>query len=123
MKKLLIIGAVVLFVAVICLSMIRLGNKRPAQKHPQSKSGFAVVELFTSEGCSSCPPADEAVANLLASYSANVYVLGFHVDYWNNLGWKDAYSSAGYSQRQQKYGSILHLSSIYTPQAIVNGST
>ena len=53
--------------------------------------GFAVVELFTSEGCSSCPPADRAVEKLLKQHSRNVYVLGYHVDYWDNLGWKDIF--------------------------------
>jgi len=82
--------------------------------------GFAVVELFTSEGCSSCPPADEAVGRL-NGWKNNVYVLSFHVDYWDYLGWKDNFSSPAYSKRQQEYGSIFHLNSIYTPQIIVNG--
>ncbi len=82
--------------------------------------GFAVVELFTSEGCSSCPPADEAVGRL-KGFEKNVYVLSFHVDYWNNLGWKDIFSDPAYSSRQQQYGTFFHLSNIYTPQIIVNG--
>ena len=60
--------------------------------------GFAVVELFTSEGCSSCPPADKAVAQLLKANNSNVYVLCYHVDYGDNLGWKDIFSSAAYTQ-------------------------
>src|SRR5450432_2216288 len=83
--------------------------------------GFAVVELYTSEGCSSCPPADEVLARIAADYKDNVYVMGFHVDYWDRLGWKDAYSNAVYTRRQQEYGRVLRLSSIYTPQVIVNG--
>jgi len=82
--------------------------------------GFAVVELFTSEGCSSCPPADEAVGRLTGG-SKNVFVLSYHVDYWNYLGWKDVFSDAAYSSRQQKYGDLFHLTSIYTPQIVVNG--
>lgn len=85
--------------------------------------GFALVELFTSEGCSSCPPADEAVAQLVKSGQKNVYVLSFHVDYWNSLGWKDVFSSAAYSARQQAYGDAFRLNSVYTPQAVVNGTT
>ena len=84
-------------------------------------NGFAVVELFTSEGCSSCPPADDAVARLLKEYSNNVFILGYHVDYWDNLGWKDAFSSAAYSNRQRDYARVFNLSSIYTPQVVVNG--
>ena len=82
-------------------------------------NGFAVVELFTSEGCSSCPPADNAVAKLLKEYN-NVYVLGYHVDYWDNLGWKDAFSNADYTKRQKNYARILK-SGVYTPQVVVNG--
>ena len=84
-------------------------------------NGFAVVELFTSEGCSSCPPADALAAKLSEEYKGKVFVLGFHVDYWNRLGWKDAFSNAAYSERQQKYAQLFKLNSIYTPQVIVNG--
>jgi hypothetical protein len=91
-----------------------------ANKNEASK-GFAVVELFTSEGCSSCPPADAVAAKLSQEYKDNVYLLGFHVDYWDRLGWKDAFSSAEYSKRQYHYGQIFHLNSVYTPQIIVNG--
>jgi hypothetical protein len=90
------------------------------KNHFNSGPGFAVVELFTSEGCSSCPPADEAVGRL-KGWKNNVYVLSFHVDYWNYLGWKDVFSNPAYSSRQQEYGTLFHLSSIYTPQIIVNG--
>jgi hypothetical protein len=82
--------------------------------------GFALVELFTSEGCSSCPPADEVVGRL-DGWKKNVYVLSFHVDYWNYLGWKDVFSNSAYSSRQQNYGDLFHLNSIYTPQIVVNG--
>ena len=84
--------------------------------------GFAVVELFTSEGCSSCPPADRAVEKLLKQHSRNVYVLGYHVDYWDNLGWKDIFSNASYTERQKTYAKTLKLSSVYTPQIVVNGT-
>jgi hypothetical protein len=86
-----------------------------------SDKGFAVVELFTSEGCSSCPPADRALAQLADEYPGQVYVLGFHVDYWNRLGWKDIYSDASYTQRQKEYAERFRLESIYTPEAVVNG--
>ncbi len=85
-----------------------------------ASTGFAVAELYTSEGCSSCPPADEAVADIKKKY-ANVYVLGFHVDYWNYLGWKDEFSAASYSQRQSRYAEVFNLNSIYTPQVVING--
>ncbi len=84
--------------------------------------GFAVVELFTSEGCSSCPAADELVARVQKeSIGRPVYILAFHVDYWNRLGWKDVFSSPEYSARQNQYAEWLNLSSVYTPQIVVNG--
>jgi hypothetical protein len=89
---------------------------------PDNK-GFAVVELFTSEGCSSCPPADAVVAKIeKESTDRPIYILAFHVDYWNRLGWKDVFSSAAYSDRQRQYAEWLRLSSVYTPQVVVNGN-
>jgi len=99
-------------------------NSSASQKMKNlKKSGFAVVELFTSEGCSSCPPADKAVADLLAKKFENVYILSFHVDYWNRLGWIDPFSQSLFSARQRKYATIFSLNSVYTPQVIVNGGS
>jgi hypothetical protein len=78
-----------------------------------------LVELFTSEGCSSCPPADAVLARLHQKQPApdvQLVVLSEHVDYWNNLGWKDPFSDGQFSARQELYGSR-----IYTPQAVVDG--
>lgn len=92
-------------------------------KQPEGK-GFAVVELFTSEGCSSCPPADELLARLeKESAGKPVYLLAYHVDYWDRLGWKDAFSSAAFSARQQQYQTWLNTATIYTPQVVINGKT
>lgn len=86
--------------------------------------GFAVLELFTSEGCSSCPPADALMAKIQDEYKDGpVYLLAFHVDYWDRQGWKDAFSSSTYSKRQSEYGSWFNISSIYTPQVVVNGKS
>lgn len=75
----------------------------PAKKEIAADPGFAVVELFTSEGCSSCTPADEAIIQLTKEYPDNVYILGFHVDYWTYIGWKDEYSNAAFTERQRQY--------------------
>jgi hypothetical protein len=88
-------------------------------------SGFALLELFTSEGCSSCPPADALLARLVAESrdsGRRVYALSFHVDYWDRLGWKDRFSSAAWSRRQGEYARRFHLGSLYTPQLVVNGA-
>ena len=78
-----------------------------------------VVELFTSQGCSSCPPADRALGELVEQ--GDVVALGYHVDYWNYLGWKDTFSSRESTDRQYAYARALGRSSVYTPQAVVNG--
>lgn len=86
---------------------------------------FAVVELFTSEGCSSCPPADALLNELSSRGRAKglaIYCLAFHVDYWNQLGWKDPFSAAAYSSRQKSYARVMRSPQIYTPQMIVNGT-
>jgi hypothetical protein len=89
---------------------------------PVHTDGFALIELFTSEGCSSCPAADELVASLPKRYPTGVYVLSFHVDYWDRLGWKDPFSNADYTRRQKEYNAALSpMPSIFTPQVIING--
>ena len=96
-----------------------------AQPPGPASHGVAVIELFTSEGCSSCPPADALLERFVGDAQRSgrpVYGLSFHVDYWDHLGWKDRYSSADYSQRQSRYARRLGLGSLYTPQMIVNGT-
>jgi hypothetical protein len=79
-----------------------------------------VLELFTSEGCSSCPPAD-AYAAELARTRPDLLVLDFHVDYWNALGWHDPFSLAAATARQQRYAGLLR-TELYTPQLVVGGT-
>jgi hypothetical protein len=109
-----------LVVTIIALTVVvgKAHTKTPAT----DSKGFAVIELFTSEGCSSCPPADAVVAKIQnESAGKPIYILAFHVDYWNRLGWKDVFSSVDYSQRQNQYASWLKTSEVYTPQIVVNG--
>jgi hypothetical protein len=83
-----------------------------------------VVELFTSEGCSSCPPADALLVDLGAKSPPNgvkLILLGEHVDYWNYVGWTDRFSSAAFSERQNDYAHGFHLATVYTPQMIIDG--
>ena len=78
-----------------------------------------VVELFTSQGCSSCPPADAALAEFAAD--PDVLALGYHVDYWDYLGWRDTLASADNTARQYAYARTLGSRTVYTPQAVLNG--
>ncbi len=79
-----------------------------------------LVELFTSQGCSSCPAADRLLSQLAAS-DRNIVALAFHVDYWNYIGWTDPFSSSDWSDRQRRYANQLQSNQIYTPQLVVNG--
>lgn len=90
------------------------------------KKRFVLLELFTSEGCSTCPPADANLAFLEREQpfaDTEIITLALHVDYWNSSGWKDAYSSPVFSRRQQIYSQALKINQSYTPQMIVDGRT
>ncbi len=84
---------------------------------------FVIVELFTSEGCSSCPSADRLLSQIVDNeyQDAEVMGLSFHVDYWDYIGWKDPYADKRFSQRQRTYAQKLKSYQVYTPQMIVNG--
>jgi len=90
---------------------------------PGSPAGPVVVELFTSEGCSSCPPADELLASLSREGVSGVRVVALseHVDYWDGPAWRDPFSSREMTRRQLAYRRVLGIDSAYTPQAVVNG--
>ena len=92
------------------------------QAYAQKNKSIVVLELFTSQGCSSCPPADVLLKDIKSKYNhQQVYVLSYHVDYWNRLGWKDPFSKPEFSDYQRRYATKFNSNSIYTPQLVVNG--
>jgi len=94
----------------------RATTTKPASPHD---GGPVVVELFTSQGCSSCPPADQLLATLADDRS--LAPLSFHVDYWNDLGWADPYSRPAWTERQHQYARALGDTRVYTPELVVGG--
>lgn len=103
-----------LFALVTALMIGTVGGLASAKDYP------VVVELFTSQGCSSCPPADEMLGQL--GERDNVIALALHVDYWDYIGWKDKFAHAAFTKRQKGYARAFGSRTIYTPQMVINGS-
>lgn len=114
-----------LLAAALLMTEIPILHSRQAAQSAGSAPRIVLVELFTSEGCSSCPPADTLLRQLNGTRtSAGELVVGIseHVTYWNSLGWSDPFSSSTYTDRQNAYGTRFGLDSVYTPQMVVNGT-
>jgi len=119
-----ILSVIIIVASLIGLSFVSKNKPNSKKMEKRTITGsydpVAVLELFTSEGCSSCPSADNLLPQL-AKLDSNIIPLSFHVDYWNRLGWTDPFSSNEYSERQREYVRQLNLQSAYTPQLVVNG--
>lgn len=107
---------------VLSLALAAVAVSLPAAQEPASP---VVLELFTSQGCSSCPPADRLLSTLGSSgeLADRVVPLAFHVDYWNYIGWTDPFSSAEWTERQHRYAATLGSNRVYTPELVVDGRT
>ncbi|MGI8891364.1 MAG: DUF1223 domain-containing protein [Chthoniobacterales bacterium] len=113
--KMLFLGAAL----VLTLPMVSSAETRFASGPAKT----ALVELYTSEGCSSCPPAEAWMSRLKDNPGLwkQFVPIAFHVDYWNNLGWRDRFSSAKWTERQRRYGALWNSTSVYTPAVVMNG--
>ena len=114
----------------LLLALVGIGLLTADRNHASGTSAVnrmpVIVELFTSQGCSSCPPADEVLLTLQTLQpvaGAEIIALSEHVDYWNQLGWADSFSSPIFSERQNRYARALGTNRIYTPQMVVDGQT
>lgn len=101
-----------------CLALLQSAVAQTCQSQSAARP-IAVVELFTSQGCSSCPPADQWLSTLKTR--KDVIALSFHVNYWNYLGWKDPYATPETTERQKRIQRAIHGNYVYTPQVILNG--
>lgn len=112
----------ILFCVIVLLLLTLPAHAVDSEHAP--KKGFALLELFASEGCGSCPAADALLTKILKKASKEhlpIHALSFHVDYWNYLGWKDRFSSPIYTERQGQYVYVLKAKNSYTPQMVING--
>ena len=105
------------YISLLVFALFLSGSKSPVTEEP-----FVLIQLFTSQGCSSCPPADKLLGDIKEKYQgSNVYVLSYHVDYWNRLGWEDPFSQRKFTELQYAYADQFREQQVYTPQVIVNG--
>ncbi len=104
-----------------CLAALLLGFAAPPGAALAGSRDLVVVELYTSQGCSSCPPADRYAADL--AKRGDVVMLSFPVDYWDYLGWKDSLADPAFTRRQRDYARFLGERHVYTPQMVINGRT
>lgn len=120
MKRIYYMGGAIILTGILfmCTPSRSKGNSK-AKINPAA-DGFVVMELFTSQGCSSCPPADALLETYAEKNDDHIIPLAFHVDYWNRLGWIDSLSKSDYSDRQRDYAEKLN-SQTYTPQLVING--
>lgn len=114
------------FIAFLLLAGVLLVPAAPAVAACEAKTGnttVALLELYTSEGCSSCPPADRWVAELPQNgfRKDRVVPLAFHVDYWNYLGWVDPFSQSAFTQRQRDFAHLTNATTVYTPELVLSG--
>ena len=122
--KFALVGIVALLLSLFALSYSFTAETRAQASPPGANRRPVVVELFTSEGCSTCPPADQLLLKLEEEQfvdGAEVIAIEEHVDYWNHDGWTDPFSSSEWTMRQQDYAATFKIDGVYTPQMVIDG--
>ncbi len=111
----------VLLVGFVSMAFYSLDSKEMLKVEEGEYTPIVVLELFTSQGCSSCPPADVLLDKVKKEHPNSVFALSYHVDYWNYIGWEDPFSDSKFSKKQREYNTKFRYSSNYTPEMVVNG--
>lgn len=114
-----VLATIIVTMALLMAFVTRSKAVEAASEHDAAPPGPVLVELYTSEGCSSCPPADAVLSEL--ARRDNVIALGWHVDYWDRLGHPDPFADAAYSERQRRFNRAIGSGRVYTPQMVING--
>lgn len=118
-KKILILSG--LFLGLSSMAIYQAAKVEKAEVMEAQYEPIVVLELFTSQGCSSCPPADILLDKVKNQYPDNVFALSYHVDYWNYIGWEDPFSNPQFAKKQREYNNKFKYPSNYTPELVVNG--
>jgi hypothetical protein len=116
---------IIFSISVMLLFFAFKNNPKEKALQPVDNQSFILLELFTSQGCSSCPSADKLVEKTLLDAQKSgkkIFALSYHVDYWDRLGWKDPFSQAQFTQRQYEYAKWMNSANVYTPQIVINGT-
>lgn len=113
--------AIILSFTFFALSLYALYTANEVKQVIQENKNPIVLELFTSQGCSSCPPADVLLKQIKNKFPNDIIALSYHVDYWDYIGWKDPFSNQAHTKKQREYGRKFDQRSIYTPQMVING--
>ncbi|MGW9685974.1 DUF1223 domain-containing protein [Flagellimonas sp. 2504JD1-5] len=123
LKKILIPSFAFFGMSLIALYTARAEDRAVEEKKVENGTypPVVVLELFTSQGCSSCPPADALLERVKKQHPKDVFALSYHVDYWNYIGWEDPFSKSTYTKKQRDYNRKFQYRSNYTPQLVVNG--
>jgi len=121
LSTIVVIGLIVIYFKSATITYDPIEYRTASTVDAESYEPIVVLELFTSQGCSSCPPADALLDKVKNEFEHRVIPMSYHVDYWNYIGWEDPFSKSRYSEKQRKYNIKFKSRSNYTPQVVVNG--